>query len=426
MAPPVLAYLGALTLQHDPDIDVQLIDANREKVPEEMDADAVGISVLTTAAVWAYRLADKLRAKGIKVILGGLHPTALPDEAIEHADSIVLGEAENALPDLLEDLKADSRLQRFYERPRPELQGIPVSRRDLLKQRYMLDSLFTARGCPHGCNFCTVTNFFGNSVRFRPIDEVVSEVDVIGRFYYNIDDNAWGLDIDRSITLFRELSKLKKRKWFGTADLASVQGPKGEVMLGAAADSGLTSIMLGFESLDEDTLAVYNSRSKQGSQRIEAIKKIKSFGIDPLLFVIIDPRTTRLDEFERILQLADQIDVTFHPVLLLPLPGSKLYADYKDFIVPDTNWSDFHGAKVLLSNEDPSIRSEDIERAMQTLSKNLFTLPRILTRVGSLRNKGFPASHFFSFMLQMSLRKTFNEEAKFAAQQADLKPQYQR
>ena len=137
IAPPVLEYLAGLTHQTDPDITVELIDANKELFsPEQVSADMVGFTVLTPQAPWVYEMADKLRASGRKVVLGGIHVTALPDEAKEHADAIVLGEAETVWKDLLNDA-AKNRLKTIYEGTFPDLVNLPQPVTNLWNTNYV-------------------------------------------------------------------------------------------------------------------------------------------------------------------------------------------------------------------------------------------------------------------------------------------------
>ncbi len=125
IAPPVLEYLTGLTNQVKPDVKVELIDANKELFdPDKVGAEVIGFTVLTPQSPWVYEMADRLRANGKKVVLGGIHITALPDEAKEHADTIVLGEAETVWRELLDDAENGS-LKPVYRGEFTELSGMP-------------------------------------------------------------------------------------------------------------------------------------------------------------------------------------------------------------------------------------------------------------------------------------------------------------
>ncbi len=142
------------------------------------EVDLVGITVLSKTALRAYNIADAYRKKGIPVVLGGIHPTALPEEAKEHADSVVLGEAEEIWPHLIEDARTGN-LRPFYRQEGyTELSKMPMPPRDILPRRGYLpvDVVQVTRGCPFRCEFCSVQKFFGEAYRFRPVSDVVDEV----------------------------------------------------------------------------------------------------------------------------------------------------------------------------------------------------------------------------------------------------------
>lgn len=143
VVPPILEYLAALTLRIDPYIEVELIDANQTPVdPSALETDLVAISIMTVTAPWAYRFADACRLKGIPVVLGGIHPTVLPEEAILHADAVVIGEAESVWGEVLSDAGA-GRLQGFYQGRRLPLDGLPmpVDYHKLRQELFRLDRI---------------------------------------------------------------------------------------------------------------------------------------------------------------------------------------------------------------------------------------------------------------------------------------------
>ncbi|MCK5235488.1 MAG: cobalamin-dependent protein, partial [Deltaproteobacteria bacterium] len=292
MAPPILEYLASLIYELDPSIELELIDANRENLDAgELRCDFAIFSSLTPQIPWVYRMADAIRARGIKVVIGGMHVTALPDEAAAHADGIVVGEAESVIAELLHDVK-EGRLKPRYNGEKLPIEKLPKRRRGLLKNKYRFDSFFTARGCPYRCTFCSVRKFFGDTIRYRPIPEVVAEVASSShRMLMNIDDNIWGIDLDRSIELFRELAGgVKGKYWFGQADLTTVQKAKGPEMLKWAQRSGLTTVMVGWETSNMESLLRYKAKAKQGKDNVDAIRMIRDHGIDVMLFIMVGER----------------------------------------------------------------------------------------------------------------------------------------
>lgn len=411
MAPPILEYLASLTLSVSPNADITLVDANREDLDvDSVDADLVAFSTLTPQAPWVYKIADALRGRGIRVVIGGMHVTALPEEGKLHADSIVTGEAEGVWGRVLEDAERGG-LAPLYSGERFPLDCLPKRVRGHLKSDYRFDSFFTTRGCPYHCSFCSVRRFFGDTVRYRPISDVINEVATSPkRMLMNIDDNIWGLNIDRSIELFKEMAEnVKGKYWFGQGDLITVQRKKGDELLYWANRSGLTTVMVGWESSNPSSLKEFSAEAKQGKERIEAIKKIRDYGIDVMLFIMVGGRRDGLKDYEGVLELCDRLDVSAHPVMLTPFPGTELYEEYKKYMLAGHDWDDFDGNTALFQHDDPAMTPWNREQAVLYLRESLFTWPRIFRRIGKISRKGFPMAHVNSFMLQWAHRRAFRE-----------------
>lgn len=408
IVPPILEYLGALTVKVMPHVDLQLIDANvNEPKPEDINADLVGISSMTATVTWAYRFADGLRRLGKKVVLGGIHTTALPDEAKSHADSVVVGEAESVWPDLLRD-SAEGKLKPFYYGERLSLEDIPLPLAGVLKGTYKFRAVFTMRGCPYKCTFCSVRKFFGDTIRYRPINKVVEEVEkYTGKIYFNGDDNIWGGDLKRSIELFAELSKGSKKYWYGFGDLRAPQSPDGDKLLKAARDSGLFSVWAGWETSSEEGLKMYHASAKQGKNREDAVKKIKDYGIDVTLFVVLGGRLDTADDFERVIDLAERLGVGIHPVLLTPLPGTELYEEYKPYLLKDKGWEYYTGASAVF--EHPTMSPDEREKRFYKTSLKLLSTGRILKHLFEIPLKGFPMTHMLSLMKQIPMKRAMEK-----------------
>lgn len=412
IAPPVLEYLAGLTHQLRPDVTVELLDANKEQLnPEQVDADLVGFTILTPQSPWVYRMADSLRALGKKVILGGMHVTVAPEEAQQHADAIVLGESEKIWQELLSDAER-GRLKPVYNGGFPELLGLPHPITNLWKTKYVYGYFQTSRGCPFSCTFCSVHKFFGGKVRMRPINEVVAEVAASNRrLFWGIDDNIWGVNVERSIELYREMSKNVWGKWwFGSGDLTSVQHPRSDELLENARRAGLTAVLVGWESNNLQSLQEYKAVSKQGRERRDAIKKIRDFGIEVMLFIMVGGRQDVREDFDGILTLCDELKVSAHPVMTTPFPGTELYEMYKPYLLKDLDWDSYDGNHATF--EHPTMTPFEREDAIVKLRADLFTIPKILQRVAQISWKGFPMSHITSWMVQFPQGRAFKEFAR--------------
>jgi radical SAM superfamily enzyme YgiQ (UPF0313 family) len=414
IAPPVLEYLVGLTNRVRPDVGVRLVDANKEGFnPEDVDEDLVGLTVLTPQAPWAYRTADRLRQLGKKVVLGGIHVTALPGEAAAHADSIVVGEAEGIWKDLLADFEKGT-LKPVYQGDLLPIGDLPRPVTGLWNTKYVYGYFQTSRGCPFRCTFCSVHKFFGGKVRLRPISDVVEEVAASKwRLFWGIDDNIWGTDVRRTIELYREMSvNIRGKWWFGSGDLVSVEHGRSDELLKYARRAGLTAVLVGWESNNPGSLKEYRATGKQGRARRDSIKRIRDAGIEVMLFIMVGGRQDAVEDFEGIARLCDDLKVSAHPVMTTPFPGTDLYEQYRPYLIPGLGWDSYDGNRAVFEHDtmSPGEREEAIIR----LRAGLFTVPKILQRMSRVSWRGFPMSHITSWMVQYPQGRAFRQYAEKA------------
>jgi radical SAM superfamily enzyme YgiQ (UPF0313 family) len=292
------------------------------------DVDLVGITVLTELALRAYHIADTYRQKGVKVVMGGIHPTVLPDEALEHADAVVVGEAEGVWPRLVSDA-ASGQMQRIYRAGKmTDLQGLPEPRRDLLP-RTNDQSYFpipigveTARGCPNDCEFCCIGSTLGQQYRVRPVHEVTAEIESINSPHIFFVDDALGLNRDVAKKLFAQMIPLRRR-WLaqGTVSLA-----EDLELLGLMKRAGCLGLLIGFESVQKTT---QNEVKKIKNLRIdfyEAMRRFHGEGFGILGSFVFGFDYENKDVFEQTLEfiMRSRMDVV-QLRILTPYPGTRLY-----------------------------------------------------------------------------------------------------
>ncbi|HEY4338848.1 MAG TPA: radical SAM protein [Steroidobacteraceae bacterium] len=317
--------LATLAAYFEPDDELQLFDEHVEAVPEEDAPDLVLIQVYITNAYRAYALADRYRARGTYVALGGLHVTSLPDEAAHHADSIFLGPAEDTCPAFLADFRNGVPRARYLSGQRT-LVGIPPIRRDLIKRsRYLVpNSIVVTRGCPHHCDFCYKDAFFAGGRGFytQTVDDALAEIERLpGRHLYFLDDHVLGHQ--RFAGELFEGMRGMGRIWQGAATVDSIL--RGDLIV-AAARAGLRSLFVGFETLSEANLVAANKRQNLHRDYGQAIRRLHDLGI-----MINGSFVFGLDEddagvFDRTVDWAvDQglTTATFH--ILTPYPGTALH-----------------------------------------------------------------------------------------------------
>ena len=298
-----LAIVAALT---PPEVEVSLTDENVTVIDFHKETDLVGITALTVTARRAYEIADKFRARGVKVILGGMHPSVLPEEASQYADAVVIGEAEGIWPNLINNLKAN-KLQRVYrQREQPSLVNLPSPRRDLFAKGayYVTNTISTTRGCPYSCSFCSVSSLFGRTIRCRPVEEVVKEIRTLNQreFIVFVDDNIVG-NPKYAEELFRALIPYKI-KWVSQA---SVTVARNDELLRLAAASGCIDLFIGFETLSPANLAAVGKKVNIVDEYETVIKKIHSHGIAIHGFFILGLYEDDDEVFERALHFAQKM-----------------------------------------------------------------------------------------------------------------------
>jgi radical SAM superfamily enzyme YgiQ (UPF0313 family) len=248
MEPLALGVLAGLTPGHH---EVRLLDDRKEEVTGDETADLVAITVDTYTARRAFELADTYRSAGVPVCLGGVHVTLLPDEAEDHADVLLLGDAESVWAKLLEDLENDRLAPRYQGEFTCPQNGTYPDRSLFRDQGYLpISQIQFSRGCPFHCAHCSVSRIFGHAHHFRPVEEIVEEIERFDlKFLLFVDDNITA-NPDRAKELFEALMPLKVR-WSSQASIDMVEDSE---LMDMMARSGCIGQLIGFESIDPGAL----------------------------------------------------------------------------------------------------------------------------------------------------------------------------
>src|SRR5437868_7045056 len=270
--------LATLAAYLDPDVEISLQDEHVEPLDLRDEPDLAVIQVYITNADRAYAVADHYRARGVFVALGGLHVTALPDEAAAHADAIFLGPGEHTFPQFLREFAAGTPRRRYASAER-SLETIPPIRRDLIaRHRYLVpNSIVVSRGCPHHCTFCYKDGFFagGRSFYTQMVDDALAEISRLpGRHLYFLDDHLLG-NPKFARELFRGMRGMG-RVFQGAATVDSILR---DDIIEEAAAAGLRSLFVGFETLSSDGLKNARKRQNLGRDYQEVTRRLDSLGI---------------------------------------------------------------------------------------------------------------------------------------------------
>lgn len=348
-----LTTLAALT---PPEIEVAITDENVEPIDFDEEVDLIGLTAMTMHALRAYEIADRFRARGIPVVMGGLHASSLPLEATEHVDAVVIGEAEGVWKTLLHDFQK-GQLKPFYQAEHLcSLKGQPHPRLDLLKKEHYwtVNCVQATRGCPFSCDFCSVVQFFGNTYRYRPVDEVIEEIQALPPGYFAlVDDNIMGRPAYAK-ELFQKLTPLK-RKWTSQGSLTMA---KDTSLLKMAAESGCYALFVGVESLSQDNLSSMNKSINHASHYEDAIKKIQDHGIMIIGSFIFGFDYDDEAVFEHTVRFCERSKIEL-PIffILTPVPGTRLYQRMeKEGRIAHQDWSRYNGSNVVFK---PKLLSEE-------------------------------------------------------------------
>lgn len=257
--------------------EVVLTDENIEPIDFDLKADLVGISAMTAYVNRGYEIADAFRARGMPVVMGGVHPSFMAQEALKHCDAVVIGEAELIIDKLLDDLEDGAMRGAYRASGLHPMEGLAMPRYDLIKKGRYVNKTFvqTSRGCHQGCTFCAEPLMNGLKFRYRPVDEVVREVESCGSRIISINDADFFGTPERPKEVMRAL-KGRGVQWQAGVTSKLAQDDR---MLELAAESGCTMLSIGFESISRDTLKSVHKHVNRPETFAALVEKVHSYGI---------------------------------------------------------------------------------------------------------------------------------------------------
>jgi radical SAM superfamily enzyme YgiQ (UPF0313 family) len=334
-----LATIAALTPQ---DFELQIVDENIEKIDFDGYVDIVGITCNTNVAPRAYEIADEFRKRGVKAVLGGIHPSMLPEEAIQHSDAIVIGEAEDVWSELLNDYK-DGCLKQFYKSSeKPCLDNCPIPRYDLLQnEKYIFHIIQTTRGCPYDCEFCSVKPMLGSKCRYKPTEKIIREIETLiniqRKLIFFADDNFTG-NRKQAKELTNKLAELK----ISYIIQAPISIAADDELLELFTKSRCRRVIIGFESLSESNLRQMNkAKCNKVEEYAKNIEKIQSYGIEVQGSFIFGYDCDDENIFENTVNFINDANIASPVVnILTPFPGTRLFERLKnENRILHTDWS---------------------------------------------------------------------------------------
>jgi radical SAM superfamily enzyme YgiQ (UPF0313 family) len=402
-------YLPGLTLQMlaavtPPDVELRLVNETAEDVPFDEPWDLVGLTGMGSGIVRAWQIADEFRRRGRTVVIGGIAASlADPEWTLAHADALVVGEAEELWPRVIDDARR-GRLQRVYrmEHP-PDIRSLPLPRYELMTPSKFgpWSPVQATRGCPFTCTFCSITAFFRQGYRKRPFGEVLRDVRAArrirgSRYVAFIDDNI-GVDWDYCRELWTALIP-ENIVWMSQCSLHIADRPD---MLALARRSGCRLLSFGIESTNPDSLASIDKEWNRPGRYAEAVRTIRAHGIDVSTEMIVGLDDDDATVFERTYDFVMGNRISVPRVhILTPVPGTPLYREMlAQGRIVSQDFGRYSGGQVVFRPHrlDPA----ELQAGYWKLYEQLFSWRAIWHRVG--RNRARLGAYLRAFVVGVNL-----------------------
>ena len=371
-----LTVVAALT---PPEHQTAICDENVTPLDFNVDVDVVGVSFMTALAPRAYEIAREFRRRGKTVVAGGFHPTLCPQEAAEHFDAIVVGDAEGSWPHVIEDIRA-KRLQRVYQSDATcDLAAAPVPRRDLTartgKHYVTTHAVQTGRGCRHGCRYCSITAFHRGTHRNRPLASVLDELRSVPRDFMFVDDNIIA-DPDYARQLFRAMIPMHKR-WVSQCSIEIADDPE---LLRVARAAGCRGLFIGIETVSQENLAAMDKKFNQSARFFERLALLRKQGIGVVAGMIVGLDSDDVGVFERTLRFLDDARIDALQLnIMTPLPGTPLFTDMnRQGRITDRDWSHYDFRHCVV--RPARMTAQELQEGADWLYRQFYRLDRILLR----------------------------------------------
>ncbi|MFO1519246.1 MAG: radical SAM protein [bacterium] len=366
--------LSLLTLASylDDRYEITYLDEQYADIDFEKEYDIVAISIMTPNAYRGYEIGDKFRKKGSHVIIGGIHATLIPQEAKEHADTVIAGEGEEAWQKFLKDFHAGEAKPYYYGTGNMELDESPLPRYDLLPREFYYSSLFKkevysyqfSRGCPHRCTFCSSSKAYGPRYRTKSVEHYLTEIDqarerTAGDFLLFFADDDVTIKKAVAKPLLERMAEDHPTPWIGCADIAISNDND---LMEKITKSGCKGLIMGFESLNEHSLMEVDPfKARYFKSYDDAVKRMIDHGIPLFASFIVGFDSDQKDCFEKIYNFITRHKIPMSSLsLLTPFPGTSIYEQYKreGRLFYENFWDKCTGAYPLFKH--PNLSSEDL------------------------------------------------------------------
>jgi len=372
-----LPHIAAITPKKH---SIKIVNENYDNLNFDEDVDLVAITTYTMTAPRVYEIADEFRRRGKKVVLGGYHPTALPNEAKLHADSIVLSEAEATWPELLKDVE-NGKLKTFYDpNPNFDMAEIPAIRRDLIRHNPILGAVQTTRGCPNSCEFCAIGSFCHHGVKQRPISNVVEEIKQMPNKMFVIHDPHLTVNRKYAQELFKELIRQKIHKTWVANGTTNVLGKVDDEFLNLARRSGCVEWFVGFESVSQASLNGIKKTHNKVDDFKKMIKRIHNHGMTVQGGIIFGFDEDTPDIFDTTLEKLHELEIDVLEInILTPYPGTPLYDRLdKEGRIFTKDWSLYNQVDIVFEPKNMTV--DELFSGTRKVAKDFYSWSNIIKR----------------------------------------------
>jgi radical SAM superfamily enzyme YgiQ (UPF0313 family) len=396
-APLTLTTLASLVPPEIP-VDIRIIDEGVDEIdPDRLDADLAGISAITGTAPRSYEISARLRKRGIPVVIGGVHPTLMPEEAMQHADSVVAGYAEESWPQLLRDFIAGRMRRRYDQSPQLNLTNLPFPQRQLFDSRLVNvgETIEATRGCIYKCDFCVVPTAWGKPLQ-KPVADVIADIKQMGAKRVIFLDLNLIADIPYAKELFTALIPLKIR-WAG---LVTTTIAWDDELLDLTARSGCKGLLIGFESLNQESLKEAKKAFNMRRSYHDVVRRIHDRGIAIMGCFVFGFDHDTLDTFDETVEfiMESRMDLPRYAIAV-PFPNTGLFKRLKaEDRITTENWSLYDGQHVVF--EPKNMTADELLQNTSRAWKKTYSYQAVWKRLAGSRTQlpiAIPANFGYRF-----------------------------
>jgi len=382
---PILFGYPAITLPHLAAMtpnghDIEIINENYDKLDFNADVDLVGLTSLTMTAPRVYEIADEFRKRGKTVVIGGFHASALPEEAKEHADSVVIGEGDISWQKAVNDFEKGKLKPYYHADEEVDMKNLPHIRRDLIKHMPLAGGVQSTRGCQHQCEFCAITSFYNHGMKQRPVKDVVDEIQEMPNKIFLLHDPHLTSNPKYAREMFKEIIDRNIKKGWIANGTSGVLSAIDDEFLSLARKSGCVEWFVGFESVNQEALNHIHKTHNTVKNFKKMIRRIHDYGMTIQGGIIFGFDEDTNDTFDSTLEQINDMDMDVLEInILTPYPGTPLFTRLeKEGRILTKDWEKYNQVDVVFKPKN--LTPEELKEGAGHVAKEFYSWPKIILR----------------------------------------------